>query len=115
MENDSLTTISAKLKDFSSILEKIEDLDEKSKLLWSEVYKNSIEDRNLAYGLLIKLINICGSNTTEYAMHGRTMSSYIERMNKANDQLMRLSELIRKAEEEQSTIDPDEMFAKINK
>ena len=41
------------------------------------------------------------------------MSKYLERMAKSNDQILRLAELIAKAEEQQTTINPDEIFDKI--
>jgi hypothetical protein len=42
------------------------------------------------------------------------MAKYIERMNKANDQLIKLAELISKEEEKASQIDPDNLFAQIS-
>jgi len=41
------------------------------------------------------------------------LASYIEKMGKSNDQLIRLSELISKAEKANDAIDPDELFKRI--
>ncbi len=42
------------------------------------------------------------------------MSKYLERMSKSNDQILRLAELIAKAEESASVIDPNDIFDKIS-
>ena len=45
---------------------------------------------------------------------GPTAAKYLERMCKSNDQILRLAELVAKAEETSNTITPDEIFDKIN-
>ena len=51
--------------------------------------------------------------TTEHATLGSTLTKYLERMNKANDQLLKLAELISKSESEYSAINADDLFSKI--
>jgi len=104
-----------KTKNFQEILEKLEELDPKKRVLWKEIYENALQDRSHAYMMFSVLVGICEKNTTEHAIHGRSISSYIEKMSKANDQIIRLAELIRKAEEDSEKIDPDEMFNQIQK
>lgn len=104
---------SLKLKNFSSVLDLIEGLDPKKKVLWKEIYDNALQDRSHAYMMFSILVGICEANTTEHAIHGKSISSYIEKMQKANDQMCRLAELIRRAEEQSEQIDPEEMFNKI--
>ena len=106
--------IENKVKDFSSLLDQIEGLSDKKKKLWKEIYENAIYDRQNAYTLFAKLVNIVEDKSTEHAVHGRSLASYIEKMSKANDQLIRLAELVAKAEKSNDEIDPEEMFKRIN-
>ena len=104
-----------RVKDFSSILDKIESLDDKKKVLWKEIYENAITDRQHSFAMFVKLANMCEDKSTEHAVHGKTIATYIERMSRANDQLIKLAEVIRRAEEEAENIDPDDMFNQISK
>jgi len=108
-------TVDEKIKDFSSLLNQIESLSDKKKQLWKEIYENAISDRQNSYAMFMRLVKIVQDKSTEHAIHGRAVSSYIERMSKANDQLIRLAELIAKAEKSSDEIDPDEMFEKIKR
>lgn len=103
-----------KVRDFSMLLDQIEGLSDKKKKLWKEIYENAVYDRQNAYTLFVKLVKIVEDKSTEHAVHGKSLSSYIEKMSKANDQLIRLAELISKAEKSSDEIDPEEMFKKIN-
>ena len=49
----------------------------------------------------------------EHAAIGAILSKYLERMNKSNEQLLKLSEIIARAEAENSKIDPDDLFSQI--
>lgn len=111
---DSELKLEEKVRDFSSLLNQIEGLSDKKKKLWKEIYENAIYDRQNAYLLFSKLVRIVEDKSTEHAVHGKTMATYIEKMSKANDQLIRLAELVAKAEKSNDEIDPDEMFRKIN-
>ena len=105
--------IQEKVKDFSALLNQIESINDKKKQLWKEIYENAICDRQNAYIMFTKLVMITQDKSTEHAIHGRNLSSYIERMSKANDQLIKLAELVAKAEMVSEAIDPDEVFSKI--
>jgi hypothetical protein len=107
-------TLQEKVKDFSSLLKQIESVDDKKKQLWKEIYENAICDRQNAYLMFVKLVMIVQDKSTEHAIHGRSLSSYIERMSKANEQLIKLAELVAKAEASNDVIDPDDVFDKIN-
>lgn len=106
-------SIQERIKDFNCLLSQIESLNDKKKQLWKEIYENAICDRQNAYVMFTKLLLIVQDKSTEHAIHGRTISSYIERMSKANDQLIKLAELVAKAESISETIDPDDMFNQI--
>lgn len=111
---DSEIKLEEKVRDFSSLLDQIEGLSDKKKKLWKEIYENAIYDRQNAYTLFSKLVRIVEDKSTEHAVHGKTMATYIEKMSKANDQLIRLAELVAKAEKVDDEIDPNEMFKRIN-
>lgn len=108
--------IESKLKNFSQLLNSINDIDDKRKQLWLEIYNNAITDRQNAYGMFSKLVIISADNSTEHAVHGKTMATYIERMSKANDQLIKLAELVEKAlEASDEDLDTDKIYNSINK
>lgn len=106
-------SIKDRIKDFSGLLNQIESINDKKKQLWKEIYENAITDRQNAYIMFTKLVMIVQDKSTEHAVHGRTISSYIERMSKANDQLIKLAELVARAEAASESIDPDDLFNKI--
>lgn len=112
LESDS--SIEEKIKDFSELLSQINDVSDKKKKLWREIYQNAITDRQNAYVLFNTLVQIVDDNSTEHAIHGKSLSTYIERMSKANDQIIRLAELVDKSESKQDNIDTEEMFKKIS-
>ena len=111
--DDAEVLIEKKAKDFSDLLDQIDGVSDKKKQLWREIYENAIADRQNAYVLFVSLVKIVENDSTEHAVHGKSLSSYIEKMSKANDQLIRLADLVSKSERENDTIDPDEMFKRI--
>lgn len=113
MQKKSDITLEQKIRDFSELLDQINDVSDKKKKLWKEIYENAIADRQNAYVLFTTLVEIAEDKSTEHAIHGKNISTYIERMSKANDQLIRLAELIAKSETKEENIDTDEMFRKI--
>jgi len=103
-----------KIKDFSDLLDQIDGVNDKKKRLWKEIYENAVTDRQNAYVMFTTLVEISENKSTEHAIHGKTMATYIEKMSKANDQLIRLAELVSKADKQESEeIDPEEMFKKL--
>ena len=110
---DTELLLEQKTKDFSELLRQIDGVSDKKKKLWQEIYENAVIDRQNAYVLFASLAKIVQNDSTEHAVHGKTLSSYIEKMSKSNDQLIRLSELISKSEKADDTIDPEEIFRKI--
>jgi len=106
-------SIKERIKDFSGLLNQIESINDKKKQLWKEIYENAICDRQNAYIMFTKLVMIVQDKSTEHAVHGRAISSYIERMSKANDQLIKLAELVARAEIAAETINPEDLFDKI--
>jgi hypothetical protein len=106
--------VEEKIRDFGGLLDQIENLTDKKKQLWREIYENAISDRQNAYVMFAKLVKIVKDNSSEHATHGKSIATYIERMSRANDQLIKLAELIAKADTPNDAIDPEEMFKRIN-
>lgn len=104
-----------RVKDFSDLLGKIEGVDDKKKQIWKEIYENAITDRQNAFVMFVKLAKITDDKTNEWAVHGKTMATFLERMGRANDQLIKLAELISRSDPANSPIDSDEMFKMITK
>lgn len=106
--------VEQRVKDFSLLLKNIENLDDKKRQLWLEIYQNAISDRQNAFVMFSRLVTIADDKSTEHAVHGKTMATYIEKMSRSNDQLIKLAELIAKAESASENIDADDMFNRIN-
>lgn len=104
-----------RVRDFSELLSKIEGVDDKKKQLWHEIYENAITDRQNSFVMFVRLARLTESKSTEFAVHGPTMSKFLERMSRSNDQLIKLAELISRSDPENSPIDPDEVFGRITK
>lgn len=107
-------SLEEKIRDFTELLDQIDGVSDKKKKLWREIYENAVTDRQNALVLFNTLLDITQDKSTEHAIHGKTMAVYIERMSKANEQLIRLAELVSKSEQKDSDeIDPEEMFKKL--
>ena len=102
-----------RVDEFARVLEKIEHADAKKRILWKEIYENAVLDRQNAHILFVEAYTTMSQGTTEHATLGSTLSKYLERMNKANDQMLKLAELISKSENEFSTINSDDLFSQI--
>ena len=107
--------IEKKSEQFSDLLDSIEATENKKKLLWKEIYDNALTDRMNAYMLFTGVHTSMGNSTTDHISVGPTLAKYLERMSKSNDQLIKLAELIAKEEERNDTVDPDDIFSKIDK
>ena len=108
-------SVETKIKDFSDLLKSIQSMDDKKRQLWKEIYENSLSDRQNSYVMFTRLVRIVKEQSAEFAVHGKTVATFLERMSRANDQLIKLAELIAKAQTEDENINPDDMFAQINK
>ena len=102
------------IKNFSDILDSIDTLENKKKMLWKEIYENALEDREKSKMLFNDAYISMSGGTNEHMNIGSIMSKYIERMSKSNDQILKLAELISKEEEKSVEISDDDIFSKIN-
>jgi len=123
MVNDSITKIDKildrvktseeKIAIFSDILDSLSSKEEKKKLLWKEIYENALNDRENANMLFSNAWNNMTGGTQDHIVIGSVMAKYLEGMRKANDQILKLAELIEKSEERDAKIDPNEIFDQI--
>lgn len=102
------------LKNFADILDSIDSLEDKKKMLWKEIYENALEDREKSKLLFNDAYISMQGGVNEHMNIGAIMSKYIERMSKSNDQILKLAELIAKEEEKTEAITDDDIFSKIN-
>lgn len=112
---NKLNELDSKAKEFSDLLDSIESTDDKKKLLWREIYGNAITDRMNAHMLFTSIYTSMGNSTGDQVAVSSALTKYLERMNKSNDQLLKLAELIAKEEERSATLDPEDIFSKIDK
>lgn len=111
---DNSKKLKKKLEAFSDILDDLSTTEDKKKLLWKEVYENALVDRENAGMLFTDAWSRMGTGSTEHATLGATLTKYIERMSKSNEQILKLVELITKAEEQSARIEPEDIFTNIS-
>ena len=89
------------LATFVELLDSITTIDERLKLLWKQIYENALIDRRNAYMIWTDLYLTVHGNPEQHVIHGDHLSKYMERMEKANTQLLKLAELVYKAKDKQ--------------
>ena len=102
-------------------MNKIKEL--KIKELFDQIYENALDDREKAIDLFQDLANTLSSDPTYHNMNGPVIAKYLERLNKSNDQLIKLAEIIQHAEIEKNknklkgmtNSEKDEIFKIIDK
>ena len=102
-----------KIEEFNELLNDLANTTNKKKALWKEIYENALMDRLNASVLFTEAYTTMQSGTTEHVTVGPILTKYLERMNKSNDQLLKLAELISRAEDQASKINPEDIFAQI--
>jgi hypothetical protein len=102
-----------KIEGFGDLLDAIESVEDKRKHLWKEIYENALNDRENAAILFMDLMTQSQGNSTNHTTFGPIMAKYLERMSKSNDQILRLAEIIDKAETKNNIINPDDIFNEI--
>lgn len=113
--SDSLDKIKEKerkILQFSDLLQSLKELDDKKKLLWSEIYENAVADRENAAILFTDTLMQVKGNAANHNILGPVIAKYLERMSRANDQILKLAELI--AKEDNKEIDTNSIFDKIS-
>lgn len=103
-----------KIKEFSDLLDSLENTTDKKKLLWRESYQNAVDDRESASILLNDLLVMIPGSSGNHSTHGGLATKYLERMSKCNDQILKLAELIAKEQEKENDLSPDDIFKSID-
>lgn len=93
------------LQMFADLLDSITDVDDRLKLLWKQIYSNALVDRQNAYVMWLDLFQAVAGNAEQHVIHGDHIAKYMERMEKANTQILKLAELVYKAKEKSSDND----------
>ena len=109
---DKVSGKDKKIKEFSDLVDTLENTQDKKKMLWREAYQNALDDRESTNILFTDLMMQSTNNTANHMQFGPLMAKYLERMSKCNDQILRLAELIAK-EEEKNEISADDIFNEI--
>jgi|GEM_PF-1030681 len=115
MINDQMNILKekeGKVARFEGLLESIDGLDSKKKVLWIEIYRNAITDRESASILFTDTIIQLKGNAANHSILGPVVVKYIERMSRANDQLIKLAEII--TSEDNKPLDTNSIFDQIS-
>lgn len=91
------------LTSFNELLDSLSSTEDKQKSLWRQIYENAITDRMNAYIVWVDLYRDVQGRPSEHGIHGQNLSRYMERMSKANDQLLKLAELVGGAKKKDSS------------
>jgi len=113
--SDALDKISKKEKkiaEFSDLLTSLTDIDDKKRVLWLEIYENAVDDRENASILFTDTLMQVKGNAANHNILGPVIAKYLERMSRANDQILKLAELV--AREDSKPMDPDAIFERIS-
>lgn len=92
------------LKDFNKLLDNISSTEDKQKSLWKQIFENATADRMNAYIIWYDLYEDVYGRPNEHALHGQNLSRYMERMSKANEQLLKLAEQVFAAEKKNDNL-----------
>lgn len=103
-----------KIQDFAQLIDEIESLDDKRKFLWKEIYQNAVTDRESASVLFNNAYQSLAGSISDHVSLGPIMARYLDKMAKANDQLIKLAEIIRSSAEESDKLSADDIFDKIS-
>ena len=84
--------------------------------IWTEIYQNAFQDREKASMLVTNLWKEITADPEKHALYGSTMTKYLERMAKSNDQLVKLAELMSKVddEKEEKPLELDDVYNEIS-
>lgn len=109
-ELDRNNKLKKSVEGFSELLDSLSGLDDKRKLLWKEIYSNAIDDRERAAILFTNASLTMDNSTVTHTTLGSTLTKYLERMSKSNEQILRLAEMIVKIEEKEKNVDIDVLY-----
>lgn len=85
------------IKEFETLLDDLGQKHIKKKMLWRQIFENAIIDRRNAFIMFNNLYLEVHGSSDQHALHGQNLTKYLERMSKANEQIIKLSELVNDA------------------
>lgn len=112
---ESTDKMKKRVSEFSDMLNELSSTEEKKKLLWKQIYENALIDRENASMLFTDAWSRMSVGSSEHVALGSTLTKYLERMSKSNEQILRLAEIINKVQEQESQIDSEDIFSKISR
>lgn len=98
-----------KIKNFSDLLDTL-NLEDKKKFLWLDVYENAVSDRIKAEILYADVLPLIKTDSQQHILMGNIVSKYLERMEKSNNQILKLAELVQQAQKESDEINPSDIY-----
>lgn len=105
--------INTKIVNFKNLLDGISSLEDKRKTLWLDIYTNALQDRDYALQMYTHLSQFVMADPQQHALHGPNIAKYLERGSKANDQLLKLAELVGAAiekDQENSEVTTEQLY-----
>ncbi len=83
--------------------------------IWNEIYQNAFQDREKASMLVTNLWKEITADPEKHALYGVTMTKYLERMSKSNDQLVKLAELMQRSDTDavEEDVNIDDVYSQI--
>lgn len=105
----------SQIREFTDLLSTLASVEDRTKALWRQIYENAVNDRKNAYIMWVDLYIHVHSNPTEHAVHGQNLARYLERMSKANDQILKLADLVSQASQEEieTAVSEDDIYQQI--
>jgi hypothetical protein len=105
------------MKDFDDLLNSIDSAGLKEKMLWKQIYQNAISDRQSANLCFLDLYPHVKADSDKHATFGTQLGKYLERMEKSNEQLIKLANLVQKAleSEKEETTSAEDLFDQMDK
>jgi hypothetical protein len=110
LSDEIKTQIKSGFDDFTGLLASI-DLDPRLASLWKLIYANAMNDRKNAFALFLDLYVITFSDAEKHFQHGQTLTKYMEAMSRANQQLLKLADLVDKARDKKEERDNSNLAA----
>jgi hypothetical protein len=106
--------VNEQLLDFSALLDTLSTVEAKKKALWKQIYENAVTDRKNAYLLFGNLYMQVKDDADKHGLHGMVLAKYLERMEKANNQLIKLAELVEEVDADEAEVSDEDIYDKIH-
>ena len=100
---------------FNTLLLDSTDIEPRLRALWLDIYRHAIEDRTTANVFLTNMLQTLAQGDPEkHSLHGPQAVKYLERISRANDQLLKLAEQVQSYSKAEGEIDSDDILDSIN-